>query len=91
MALTENIPLNIENSMRCVNEFFLWFRWRHLADAWNCFLLGQLRRSILPKGCYGVTLSVGELAGLSIGMSFLWESHGKHPMGWDSTHLYFPW
>ena len=31
------------------------------------------------------------LAGLSMGMSFLWESHGKRPMGWDSTHLYFPW
>jgi len=29
-------------------------------------------------------------AGLSMGMSFLWESHGKRPMGWDSTHLYFP-
>jgi len=29
--------------------------------------------------------------GLSIGMSFLWEPHGKDPMGWDSTHLYFPW
>jgi len=26
-----------------------------------------------------------------MGMSFLWESHGKRPMGWDSTHLYFPW
>jgi len=23
--------------------------------------------------------------GLSIGMSFLWESHGKHPMGFDGT------
>ena len=21
--------------------------------------------------------------GLSMGMSFLWESHGKRPMGWD--------
>jgi len=19
-----------------------------------------------------------------------WESHGKRPIGWDSTHLYFP-
>jgi len=28
--------------------------------------------------------------GLSMGISFLWESHGKRPMGWDSTHLYFP-
>ena len=24
-------------------------------------------------------------------MTFLWESHGKQPMGWYSTHLYFPW
>jgi len=23
--------------------------------------------------------------GLYIGMSFLWESHGKHPMGWHGT------
>jgi len=23
--------------------------------------------------------------GLSMGMSFLWESHGKRPMGWDGT------
>ena len=23
------------------------------------------------------------LTGLSMGMSFLWESHGKRPMGWD--------
>jgi len=41
-------------------------------------------------------------SGLSMRMSFLWESHGKHPMGnipwetahgmgWDSTHLYFLW
>jgi len=27
--------------------------------------------------------------GLSMGMSFIWESHGKRPMEWDSTH--FPW
>ena len=26
-----------------------------------------------------------ESAGLSMGMSFLWESHGKRPMGWDGT------
>jgi len=31
----------------------------------------------------------GKLAGLSMGMSFLWESHGKRPMGWDGTaHIY---
>ena len=30
----------------------------------------------------------GRFPGLSIGMSFLWESYGKYPMGWDSTHLY---
>jgi len=36
------------------------------------------------------TAKYAEVLGLSMGMSFLWESHGKHPMGWDSTHLYFP-
>jgi len=25
------------------------------------------------------------MEGLSMGMSFLWESHGKRPMGWDGT------
>jgi len=25
--------------------------------------------------------------GLSMGMSFLWESHGKRPMGWDGTGI----
>jgi len=25
--------------------------------------------------------------GLSMGMSFIWESHGKRPMEWDSTHF----
>jgi len=25
--------------------------------------------------------------GLSMGMSFLWESHGKRPMGWDRHKL----
>jgi len=38
--------------------------------------------------------------GLSMGMSFLWESHGKRPMGWDrhkllwdgnGTDKYVPW
>jgi len=29
----------------------------------------------------------GELPGLSMGMSFLWESHGKRPMGWDRHKL----
>jgi len=37
---------------------------------------------------------------LSMGMSFLWESHGKRPMGWDrhkllwdgnGTDEYVPW
>ena len=41
------------------------------------------------------------LSGLSMGMGFLWESHGKRPMGWDShnkllwegngTDKYIPW
>jgi len=25
--------------------------------------------------------------GLSVGMSFLWESHGKRPMGWNGTGI----
>jgi len=25
--------------------------------------------------------------GLSMEMSFLWESHGKRPMGWDGTGI----
>jgi len=25
--------------------------------------------------------------GLSMGMSFLWESHGKRPVGWDGTGI----
>ena len=32
-----------------------------------------------------------KIPGLSIGMGFLWESHGKRSMGWDSTNSYFPW
>ena len=41
-----------------------------------------------------------ELAGMSMGMGFLWESHGKRPMGWDrhkllwggnGTDKYVPW
>jgi len=30
---------------------------------------------------------------LSMGMSFLWESHGKRSMGWDGngTDKYVPW
>jgi len=39
---------------------------------------------------YKIKSLLPRLPGLCIGMSFLWESHGKHPMGWDSTHLYFP-
>jgi len=27
------------------------------------------------------------LPGLSMGMGFLWESHGKRPMGWDEHKL----
>jgi len=27
------------------------------------------------------------LPGSSMGMGFLWESHGKRPMGWDGTGI----
>jgi len=42
----------------------------------------------------------GKNTGLSMGISFLWESHGKRPMGWDrhkllwdgkGTDKYVPW
>ena len=48
--------------MRCVKNFFLF--WRRRLAAYQCLkllLAGQLRRTILPKGPYGVALSVGEL------------------------------
>ena len=35
-----------------------------------------------------------EATGLSMGMGFPWESHGKCPMGWDGMGLHalhFPW
>ena len=30
--------------------------------------------------------SDSKFPGLSMGMGFPWKSHGKYPMGWDSTH-----
>jgi len=33
--------------------------------------------------CFAVT--TGLFPGLSMGMGFLWQSHGKRPMGWDGT------
>jgi len=32
----------------------------------------------------------GKETGVSMGMGILWESDGELPMGWGSTHLYFP-
>jgi len=54
MALTENIPLNIINSMRCAKKLFLII----LATAVSG--RRQLRRTILHKGRYGDSLSDGE-------------------------------
>jgi len=51
MALMENIPRNIKNSMRLLRNCFYDFSdgdLRH-TNAWNCFLPGQLRRTILPE------------------------------------------
>ena len=39
-------------------------------------------------------LTAGGCPGLSMGMGFPWESHGKCPMGWDGMGLHalhFPW
>jgi len=41
----------------------------------NCYGMGQI--NYVPW----TTL------GLSMGMSFLWESHGKRPWGWDGTGI----
>jgi len=35
--------------------------------------------------CTSRTDTPDQFSGLSMGMSFLRESHGKHPMGWDGT------
>ena len=36
-------------------------------------------------------IAVGLLLGLSVGMGFQWELHGKCPMGWDGTaRIAFP-
>jgi len=59
-----------------VNVFFL--------QAKDAFLQSK---GVVPKRNF---IRKFEIAGLSMGMSFLWESYGKRPMGWDSTHLYFP-
>ena len=47
---------------------------------------GQCKRHLQKlKQIYTVLMMV--LAGLSMGMSFLWESDGKRPMGWDGTGI----
>jgi len=61
-------------------------------NIWNALLISQ---------CWSSSLETAELfPGLSMGMSFLWESHGKRPMGWDrhkmlwdgnGTAKYVPW
>jgi len=43
----------------CLNNFGDG-NYRH-TNAWNCFLPGKLRWTILPKARCGVTLSIGEL------------------------------
>jgi len=65
VAVIENIPVNIKNSMRCAKKCFLKII---LATAISgmpapeiCFLPGQLRLPILPKEHHGESLGVCEL------------------------------
>ena len=46
------------------------------------FVSTNFAKTLICTREYGVVL-----AGLSMGMSFLWESHGKRPMGWDRHKL----
>jgi len=38
-----------------------------------------------PLSLYFGFIFILFFTGLSMGMSFLWESHGKRPKGWDGT------
>jgi len=65
------------------------------ACPWGCHSYGNPMGNVPWDGiginCYG--MGMGQIKvpwtslGLSMGMSFLWEFHGKRPIGWDGTGI----
>ena len=64
VAVIENIPLNIKNSMKCAKKWFFIILATEISGmpaTEICFLPGQFRWTILPKEHQGESLGVCEL------------------------------